>query len=638
MTEYGRGAGSEPWHPEDPLYGDQGWGGQQDASGQTPYDGQAQQYAQVQQYDQYGNPVYSPPQDPYQQQGHYPQDARQHGAGQGQYGGHQGQYGPGQAPYGQDQQPYPQDPNQQLYAQNSNAQQYRQTPPHQAPPHQTQYQQGPYQQQYAQAPYQQDPYPQQAQPQQNAGWEGAAQTGVAYGADPHAPYGGQPVHPNGENPDFYRTPDAYPPPQPPGRRDEWQQEPPAEAEPEPRHAPETHPFFTGGDGPVGGGDDDDDYDDDPAETRDGTRDRRGKTRKPKRRNGCACLAVSLVLVGGLGGVGYVGYSFYQSRYAPPPDFTGVGSSPVEVEVPQGTGLGGIGRLLKEKGVVKSVQAFVTAAGKNPKGKALQAGVYSLNQQMSAANAVTAMVDPNSLNQLIIPPGWRNATVYTAIDKRLELKAGTTAGIAKSDSGKLGLPGWAKGHKDLKDPLEGFLAPASYPIAKGMKPEDILKKMVGQADKEYGDEDLTAAAHRLGLQDPFQVVTVASLVQAEGKTQDDFRRMAEVIYNRLKSGNTQTNQLLQFDSTYNYLKRQSKINIGEAEIHKNTDPYNTYTQKGLPPGPIGSPGPEALAAALNPTKDGYLYFVSVDGHRTGFTKTYAEFMKLKAQFNDNQNGG
>ncbi|NDZ81126.1 endolytic transglycosylase MltG [Streptomyces sp. SID10853] len=623
MTEYGRGAGSEPWHPEDPLYGDQGWGGQQDASGQTPYDGQAQQYAGAPQYDQYGNPVYSTPQDPYQQQypqqqGQYPQqtgvDPNQYGAQQDQYG--QAQYGQDQ--YGRNQPPYPQDQNQQPYGQNPNAQQY--------------------QQQYAQSPYQQPPYPQDPYPQQNGGWEGAAQqTGVAYGAEPHTPYAGQPVHHNGENPDFYRTPDAYPPPQPPGRRDEWQQEPPAEAEPEPPHEPETHPFFTGGDGPLDGGDDDD-YDDDPAETRDGTRDRRGKTGKPKRRKGCACFAVSLVLVGGLGGLGYAGYEFYQSRYAPPPDYTGVGSSPVQVEVPTGTGLGGIGRLLKEKGVVKSVQAFVTAAGKNPKGKSLQAGVYSLNQRMSAANAVTAMVDPNSLNQLIIPPGWRNATVYAAIDKRLELKAGTTAGVAKSQAGKLGLPGWAKGHKDLKDPLEGFLAPASYPVATGMKPEDLLKKMVGQADKEYGDKNLAAAATRLGLKDPFQVVTVASLVQAEGKTQDDFRRMAEVIYNRLKPENTQTNQLLQFDSTYNYLKRQSKINIGEAEIHKNMDPYNTYTQKGLPPGPIGSPGPQALAAALNPTKDGYLYFVSVDGHQTGFTKTYAEFMKLKQQFNDNQNGG
>lgn len=397
--------------------------------------------------------------------------------------------------------------------------------------------------------------------------------------------------------------------------------------------PETHPFFTGAEGPVGG-DDEDDYDDDPGETRDGTRDRRGKSRKPKRRNGCACFAVSLVLAAGLGGVGYVGYGFYQSRYAPPPDFTGVGSSPVQVEVPQGTGVGGIGRLLKEKGVVKSVQAFVTAA----KGKSLQAGVYSLNQQMSAKNAVIAMVDPNSLNQLIIPPGWRNATVYAAIDKRLEVKAGTTAGVAKSQAGKLGLPGWAKGHKNLKDPLEGFLAPASYPVATGMKPEDLLKKMVGQADKEYGDEDLEAAAKRLGLDDPFQVVTVASLVQAEGRTHDDFRRMAEVIYNRLKPGNTETNQLLQFDSTYNYLKGQSKINIGEAEIHSNMDPYNTYTQKGLPPGPIGSPGHDALAAALHPTKDGYLYFVSVDGHKTGFTKSYADFMKLKKEFNDNQNAG
>jgi UPF0755 protein len=111
-------------------------------------------------------------------------------------------------------------------------------------------------------------------------------------------------------------------------------------------------------------------------------------------------------------------------------------------------------------------------------------------------------------------------------------------------------------------------------------------------------------------------------------------MAEVVYNRLKSTNTETNQLLQFDSTFNYLKKQSKINISESEINSNQDPYNTYTQKGLPPGPIDNPGDDALKAALNPTADGWLYFVATDGqNRTEFAKTYAEFQTLKDKFNE-----
>jgi len=142
------------------------------------------------------------------------------------------------------------------------------------------------------------------------------------------------------------------------------------------------------------------------------------------------------------------------------------------------------------------------------------------------------------------------------------------------------------------------------------------------------------AKELNLQNPLQVVTVASLVQAEGKTHDDFRKMAEVVYNRLKTTNTETNRLLQFDSTFNYLKGQSNIHISESEINSNKDPYNTYTRKGLPPGPIGNPGDDALKATLNPTSDGWVYFVATDGQsNTEFAKTYAEFQKLKDKFNE-----
>lgn len=252
--------------------------------------------------------------------------------------------------------------------------------------------------------------------------------------------------------------------------------------------------------------------------------------------------------------------------------------------------------------------------------------------MSADNAIELMLDPKSQNGLMVRPGQRNDTVYSDIDKRLGLKDGTTAGVAKTNAGSLGLPDWADDDPVIKDPLEGFLYPATYAVAKGTKPEAVLKKMVGRASAEYEKLDLEATARKHDLEGPWQVLTVASLVQAEGKTHDDFRKMSEVVYNRLKPSNTETNQLLQFDSTFNYLKKQSKIDISVSEIHKNKDPYNTYTQRGLTPGPISNPGTDALAAALNPTADGWIYFVATDGqHKTEFAKTYDEFLKLKEKF-------
>ncbi|MFC7467074.1 endolytic transglycosylase MltG [Actinomadura keratinilytica] len=271
----------------------------------------------------------------------------------------------------------------------------------------------------------------------------------------------------------------------------------------------------------------------------------------------ACLVVSLVLIGGGGAVAYYGYQFYQDRFGPAEDYAGEGSGQVVVEVPQGAVGWDIANLLKKHDVVKSGSAFVNAQNAHPQGKSLQPGFYTLRKQMSGKAAVELMLSPKSRNTLIIPEGRRNAWVYEQIDKRLGVKAGTTEEVALKESTSLGLPKWANNNKDIKDPLEGFLFPSSYPLAKSMELADVLKKMVAQAKQEYARYDLEGSAEKLGLKDPLQVVTVASLVQAEGMTHDDFRKMAAVVYNRLQPDNTVTNQKLEFDSTYNYLKGRAR---------------------------------------------------------------------------------
>ncbi|MER8030572.1 endolytic transglycosylase MltG [Streptomyces bauhiniae] len=526
MTEYGRGPGTEPWHPEDPLYGDAGWGAQQAHAGQQyPYGGQPQ------------HPQYEG----------WSQDQQPH------YGGQQ----------------YPQYDGQ---GQHFDPQQTGQ-----------------------------HPHPQQHQ----GGWDATGTHGhVPYAADPGDPYGQHPAAYGAEQPDLYGTEDAYPPPQPPGHR-----------EPEPAWDPEGdagHPVPPGDDdGPV-----------EPAE-------RRGKGRKPvkskKGRTGCALMVVVLVFGGGLGGVTYFGYQFYKNRFAPAPDYAGSGNGEtVTVEIPKGAVGYDIGRKLKDAGVVQSVDAFVSAQAANPKAKALQDGVYTLQKHMSAASAVDLMLSPKSRDNLVIPEGKRNIWVYEAIDTRLKLAKGTTAKIAKNDWKDLGLPSWANSNKDVKDPLEGFLYPSSYAVAKGMKPKDVLKSMVERSNEQYKQYDLAGKAQDLGLNSPLQVLTVASLVQVEGKYKHDFGKVARVVYNRLKPDNVETAGRLEFDSTVNYLKGQSTLDVGSvADLRKIADPYNTYDIKGLPPGPISNPGSEAIESALNPTSGPWYYFVSINENETVFAVTNEE---------------
>ncbi|MBH5337959.1 endolytic transglycosylase MltG [Streptomyces pactum] len=361
----------------------------------------------------------------------------------------------------------------------------------------------------------------------------------------------------------------------------------------------------------------------------GGRDRRGK----KRRNGLACLVVAVVLTGFAGGVAYFGYDLYQSHFGSPPDYSGQGSGEVAVEIPDGAGVADIGNILKGQGVVKSTDAFIEAANSHPKGGSIQPGAYTLRKEMSAEAAVRMMTDPASMNALIVTEGMRNVQVYAAIDKKIGLPAGTTAGVAEREADNLGLPAWAEPHAQVKDPLEGFLYPARYSVGKDAKPEAVLRDMVRHATKEYAEHDLAGKAEELGLDSPLELVTVASLVQAEGVTSDDFRKMSEVIYNRLKPDNVETVGKLQFDSTYNYAKNQSKIDITLEEIKNLDHPYNTYYYRGLPPGPIGNPGAEALEAAQEPTHDGWYYFISLDGRTTKFTKTYAEHDRLVDEFNE-----
>lgn len=553
MTEYGRGQGSEPWHPDDPLYGDDGWGGQQAQQGQqSPYGGQPQHYPQQpqaqQQYGDWGT-------------------GEQHG-----YGGQQ----------------YPQYDQQR----------------------QPQYDQ----QQYA-------PQQQQQQYDQN-GWPTGSYPQDPYAAGPTDPYAQQAGTYGGEQPDHYGTPDAYPPPEPPSRR---RAEPEPETDWDPGPDEGEHAFFAGGDK-------EDDADDEP-DDRSGRGERRGRGGKEKkRRSGLACLVVVVVFGGGLAGVGYFGYQFYQDRFGSAPDFAGAGNGEqVTVTIPKGAGGYAIGQELKKMGVVKSVDAFVAAQAADPQGKNIQDGVYTLEKEMSAASAVELMLSPKSRDNLIIAEGKRNAAIYELIDKRLEVEDGTTAKVAKEKWEKLGLPDWAQGHKNVKDPLEGFLFPSSYGVSKGQKPEDVLKRMVAQATEIYEKLGVEQKAEELGLEDPWQLVTVASLVQAEGRSHSDFRKMAEVIYNRLEPGNTETNGMLEFDSTYNYIKNQSKIDLTIAELRNYDNPYNTYYYKGLPPGPISNPGEDAVKGALDPTGDGWYYFISMDGKTSKFTKTYTEHEELVEQW-------
>ncbi|MFF2629223.1 endolytic transglycosylase MltG [Kitasatospora griseola] len=451
--------------------------------------------------------------------------------------------------------------------------------------------------------------PQQAMPQQGVPQQGMAQQGVPQPVQPQAagPQARRAEPVGGPGPDgidweaeaaALDNPAAVPAPAEPDRYDEHADESEQWAEDE--FAEEERSSFLS----------------EQDNSREAERKRKEKGKKSGRRNSGACLVVALVLLGATGGAGWWGYGQYQQRFGPPPDFEGDGTGSVNITVASGAGGDAIGKTLKDAGVVKSIKAFSAAYEKDPKGRGIQPGVYTMKHQMSAASAFKVLLESNGGNALIIPEGLRAADIYVKIDEKLKLDKGATAKVAKEQVGSLGLPAYANNN------VEGFLWPARYSVADGMKPEELLKQMVANAVKQYSDLKLDEAAQKIGLKNAYEVVTEASILQAEGNNSEDFGKMARAISNRLTTNVTQ--HKLAVDTTLQYSLGRTKLTA--QEINDGSNKYNSYINPGLPPTPIGNPGEEALNAVLNPTPGDWVFWLAVSPRETKFAATGAEHAK------------
>ncbi|WP_432136127.1 MULTISPECIES: endolytic transglycosylase MltG [unclassified Streptomyces] len=222
--------------------------------------------------------------------------------------------------------------------------------------------------------------------------------------------------------------------------------------------------------------------------------------------------------------------------------------------------------------------------------------------------------------LVILEGWRATQIYAAVDKALDLPAGTTRKALPKAGVKL--PSDADGNP------EGYLFPATYPLGEKATPEALLNQMVDTANKKFNKTPIAAGAQRNAM-NVYQAVTIASIVQAEAATKADMGKVARVVFNRLERG-----MPLQMDSTINYALNRSSLTTTEKDTRIDS-PYNSYQRMGLPPTPITNPGEDAMRAAISPTPGDWLYFVTVKPGDTRFTADYAEHQRNVAEFNRNQ---
>lgn len=231
--------------------------------------------------------------------------------------------------------------------------------------------------------------------------------------------------------------------------------------------------------------------------------------------------------------------------------------------------------------------------------------------------------------LTVPEGWRAGQVYEALDKAFGVPAGTTKKAVPKAG--LKLPGDAGGNP------EGYLFPATYPLDDKSTPAGLLSSMVNTANKKLNGSQVTAGADRDTV-NPYQTLTIASIVEAEAATKEDMGKMARVIYNRLDRG-----MPLQMDSTIKFGLNRATLTTTTTTTKgtKGTsaeNPYNTYVRMGLPPTPIANPGAEAMKAAISPPQGDWLYFVTVKPGDTRFTADFDEQQKNVAESNKLRTSG
>jgi UPF0755 protein len=353
----------------------------------------------------------------------------------------------------------------------------------------------------------------------------------------------------------------------------------------------------------------------------------GGSRKKKRGlSGCLAVVVALaVVLGGAYFVGSKGYHYLKDHLSSAEDYPGPGHGQVLFQVQSGDTVTEIGRSLKAKGVVASVQAFMDASN----GKTgIQVGYYQLKKRMAAKEAFDVLINPKKIltTSVTIPEGLRVADTVAILAAKTKF---STAQFdqALQDTAALGLPPYAHG-----DP-EGYLFPSTYGFGPKEKPADMLKAMVDRWRQAAQEDGLLAGAKAQG-KTPGELMTIASLVQAEGRG-SDMPKIARVIYNRLDGPGDQggTNGRLQIDATVNFaLHRKGVVAVTQDEIDNTDSPYNTYQVVGLPPGPINSPGDEAIKAAVNPADGPWYYYVTVDlkTGKTKFTDSYDTFLQYRQE--------
>ncbi|CAM3113188.1 endolytic transglycosylase MltG [Filibacter tadaridae] len=340
------------------------------------------------------------------------------------------------------------------------------------------------------------------------------------------------------------------------------------------------------------------------------------------------IALVMLLIGI--GVGFFVYKYITGALQPiDPESEKV----IQVEIPIGSGLNLIAGKLEEKGIIKDARIFKYYAKFNNESQ-FQAGSYGLTKAMTPDELIeslkTGKVYRTPVFTMTIPEGLKIEQIANIVDKKTGIPAADFIAYVNDEATIDLLIGkypqiFTEEIKaeTIKHPLEGYLFPATYPF---YEEKPTLGTVVDEMVKATAS-NVTPYLDYLQKEEKsvHWLLTFASLLEEEATAQSDRQSIASVFYNRMKK-----DMPLQTDPTVLYALggHKEKTLLKDLEVE---DPYNTYKNKGLPPGPIASAGASSIEAVIDPAKTDYLFFLADSKGINHFATSYEVHLENKAKY-------
>ena len=344
-----------------------------------------------------------------------------------------------------------------------------------------------------------------------------------------------------------------------------------------------------------------------------------RARKRRRRaimlSAISLFVVALVIISG---ALITRYDPFKTR-----DYSGGGNgTTVTFTIRSGQSTAQVAQELEAAGVIADADKFLEVYTKESKGKYLQPGTYELQQHMSSSSAITTIIDANSnVLYLAIPQGKR-------VSETIDLIVSGSDGAFTRKQVEDAVSNYTQYGVPSNFPsIEGWLHPGEYRFPKDTDIKKVIQTMVDKTKADLKEAGVS------GDQKTFEVLTIASIVELEAQPKD-YVAVAGIIENRLNNPDGETSGLIQSDATVTYGLGVRSYHLTEEQKADKSNKYNTYANKGLPKGPIGSPQLASIKAAAAPEKNPYYYWVTVDldSGETKYSRTYAEHQRYVEEYN------